>query len=268
MEEELRFLRESIVDVDAAVVGISSARWIAIPASEAIPENAAPIMKAHRFDVLPIVASSVVTEYFRTDELNTYTSISRMDITHRDVIPFDTRLRDVIRGFALDSRRFYFLSNNRRIVGLLPVANLNCRAVKVYLFSLLAELEIQMGRFVLKYVSEPDLLRMTLRGPAKPKHETVRRQYDTDKANGLDLPIVEYLYLSDLINIVAAKKLYSHLGFSGRKRFEECLGPVNSLRSAVAHPSRSLISNEKSCKRLWEQVDRVDEALFILGRVY
>ena len=39
MEEELRFLRESIVEVDAAVVGISSTRWTAIPVSEANPRE-------------------------------------------------------------------------------------------------------------------------------------------------------------------------------------------------------------------------------------
>jgi hypothetical protein len=267
MEEELRFLRENIVEVDAAVVGISSARWTSIPESEATPGNAAPIMKANRFDVLPIVAGSVVKEYFYADEWNIYTSISRKAITHRDVIPFDTRLRDVIRGFVLDSRHFYFLNNNRRIVGLITVANLNCRAVKVYLFSLLAELEIQMGRFVLKHLPESDLLQMTFGASAKAKHEGVRKQYEADKANGLEVPFVEYLYLSDLINIVAAKKLFSHLGFSSRKRFEDRFNPLNNLRDAIAHPSRSLITDEISCKRLWERIDSIEEALFIFDSV-
>ena len=81
MEEELRFLRESIVEVDAAVVGISSTRWTAIPVSEATPEKAVPIMKANRFDVLPIVASATIKEYFCADEWNTYTSISVSTLT-------------------------------------------------------------------------------------------------------------------------------------------------------------------------------------------
>jgi len=267
MEEELRFLRESIVEVDAAVVGISSVRWTAIPEAEATTENAAPIMKANRFDILPIVAGSAVKEYFCADEWNTYTSISKKAITHRDVIPFDTRLRDVIRGFALDSRHFYFLNNNRKIVGLISVANLNCRAVKVYLFSLLAELEIQMGRFVLKHIPEIDLLRMTFGASVKAKHESVRQRYQVDKANGLEVSFVEYLYLSDLINIVAAKKLFSHLGFSSRRRFEECFNPLNPLRDVIAHPSRSLIADEMSCKKLWERIDSIEEALFIFDNV-
>jgi len=267
MEEELRFLRDSIVDVDAAVVGISSTRWTAIPVSEATPEKAVPIMKTNRFDVLPIVAGATVKEYFCADEWNTYTSISRKVITHRDVIPFDTRLRDIIRGFALDSRHFYFLNNNRKIVGLISVANLNCRAVKVYLFSLLAELEIQMGRFVLQHLPESDLLRMTFGASTKAKHGSVRKRYAADKANGLEVPFVEYLYLSDLINILAAKKLFSHLGFSSRNRFEDRFNPLNPLRDAVAHPSRSLIADEMSCKRLWEKIDSIEEALFIFGEV-
>lgn len=267
MEEELRFLRESIVEVDAAVVGISSTRWTAITGSEATPEKATPIMKANRFDVLPIVAGSAVKEYFCADEWDTYTSISRKAITHRDIIPFDTRLRDVIRGFALDSRHFYFLNNNRKIVGLISVANLNCRAVKVYLFSLLAELEVQMGRFVLNHLPESDLLQMTFGAGAKAKHESVRKRYEADKANGLEVPFVEYLYLSDLINIVATKKLFSHLGFSSRNRFEDHFNPLNPLRDAVAHPSRSLIADAMSYKRLWERIDNIEEALFIFGAV-
>jgi hypothetical protein len=111
MEQELHFLRENIVEVDAAVVGISSARWTAISEAEATPENAALIMNKNHFDILPIVTGYGVKEYFCTDKWNVYTSISRKTITHRDAIQLDTRLRDVIRGFALDSRLFYFLSD-------------------------------------------------------------------------------------------------------------------------------------------------------------
>ena len=83
----------------------------------------------------------------------------------------------------------------------------------------------------------------------KAKHESVRKRYEVDKANGLEVPFVEYLYLSDLINIVAAKKLFSHLGFSRRKRFEECFNSLNPLRDAIPHPSRSLIADEMSCNK-------------------
>jgi hypothetical protein len=41
MTEDIHFLRETVVDIDAAVVGVSSARWTAIPETEATAERAA-----------------------------------------------------------------------------------------------------------------------------------------------------------------------------------------------------------------------------------
>lgn len=267
MHEDSRFLRETIVDVDAAVVGISSLRWTAIPESEANHGSAMAIMKANRFDILPIVAPTGVKESFCADRWNDYSSISKRAVTHRDVIPFDTRLRDVMRGFASDSRTFFFLGNNRRIVALISIVNLNCRAVKVYLFSLLSELEIQLGRFIATHISDSDLLQMTFGAGSKAKHEAVRQRYEADKAKGLEVPLVEYLYLSDLLNIIAARKLFSHLGYPSGNQFKDRLNPLNDLRDAVAHPSRSLVTDEDSCKRLWERIDKVEEAIFVLGEV-
>jgi hypothetical protein len=130
-----------------------------------------------------------------------------------------------------------FLNNNRRIIDLISVANLNCRAVKVYLFSLLAELEIQMGLFVLKHLPEVDLLQLTFGASVKTKHESVRKRYEADKANGLEVSFVEYLYLSDLMNVVAAKRQFSHLGFSSRNRFEDHFNPLNYLSGCCRPPS-------------------------------
>jgi hypothetical protein len=54
MDEDAHVLRESMVDVDAAVVGISSSRWASIPLSEASSERAANIMQPNHVDILPV----------------------------------------------------------------------------------------------------------------------------------------------------------------------------------------------------------------------
>ena len=116
MTEDSHFLRETVVDIDAAVVGVSSARWTAIPETEATPDRAAEIMEANHFDTLPIESAKGVKAYFQTDTWNDYSSMARRAVTHRDVIPHKTPLRNVIRGFASEARNFYFLSNERRIM--------------------------------------------------------------------------------------------------------------------------------------------------------
>jgi hypothetical protein len=262
--EEAHFLREGVVDINAAVVGISKARWTFIEESNATEEQAKAIMCQQRFDVLPIVDDTVVKKYFRTHKWSDYSTISSETITHKDVIPFQTHIRDVIKGFVLDSRNFYFLHSERRIVGLISVVNLNCRQVKVYLFSLLSELEVCLGNFIAEHIPVDELLEISFGENAKEKHEDVLKRYEKDKALGVDAPLVEYLYLSDLINIISKKKLYERLGYSSRSCFDKNLGSLNDLRHAVAHPARSIITEEHPVEKLWERIDRVEEALFVL----
>jgi hypothetical protein len=169
------------------------------------------------------------------------------------------------KGFVLESRNFYFLQSERRIVGLISVVNLNCRQVKVYLFSLLSELEVGLGKFITEHVSKDKLLEITFAENTKEKHEDVLKRYEKDKSLGVDAPLVEYLYLSDLINIIGKEKLYERLGYSSRRCFDRRLGSLNDLRNAVAHPARSIITEEHPVEKLWERIDRVEEALFLLG---
>jgi hypothetical protein len=263
--EDAHFLREGVIDINAAVVGISKARWMGIEESEGTEEQAAAIMRLHRFDILPIVDGAEVKKYFYTDEWNDYSSISQKPVTHRDVLPFHTHIRDVIKGLAVESRDLYFLHNERRIVGLISVANLNCRQVKVYLFSLLSELEVRLADFIAKHISEDELLKMIFGAKEREKYEKVKERYQEDKMAGNDAHFVEYLYLSDMINIIAKQKLYEQLGYQSRTCFAKNLGSLNDLRHAVAHPSRSIVTDKHSVEKLWDRIDRVEEALFLLG---
>jgi hypothetical protein len=263
--DNVHFLRETVVDIDAAVVGISSTRWTSIPVADASTENAAQEMSKHHFDILPIVDADGVKEYFHTEVWEDYSSVIRRRITHRDVIPFATPLRDVIEGFALKSRSFYFLGNERRIVGLISVANLNCRQVRVYLFSLLSELEIELGNLISEHCSETELLDLTFGAATqKSKHESVRDRYNSAKAKGVDVQVVEYLYLPDMIKVIGKKKLFGQLGYQSCGKFADVFNPLVSLRNTVAHPTSSLIVDAKSCIKLWKQIDQIEEVLFHL----
>jgi len=128
MFEDTHFLKETVVEISAAVIGISKNRWIGIDLT-CTDEMAVEAMKTHRFDVLPITGDSGVKEYYLADKWNDYSTISRKTLTYRDVIPYQSHIRDVVRRFVLESRTFYFLSNEFRIVGLVSIANLNCKQV-------------------------------------------------------------------------------------------------------------------------------------------
>lgn len=267
MTYDARFLRETIVDVDAAVVGISSDRWTKVDSEHATPDTARAIMLANRFDVLPIEGPSSVREYFRTTVWGKYDSIERHAISHRDLVALTTSVREVIRGFVADSREFYFLTADRRLVGLVSLVSLNSRPVKVWLFGLLSELEAELGAFLMARVSEAQLLSAEL-GPGTSKRGgEIRARYDADRAKGVDAALVEYLYLSDLINFVARRKLFDRLGYRSRAAFEKHFNPMIELRNSVAHPLRSLIADRGSCAKLWTTLDHIEQALFHLRSV-
>lgn len=262
--KDSRFSTENLVCIHAAAAGISRAGWTAIDASLATYERASEVMRTNCFDVLPIVSGSAVKEYFRTDHWNDYSSISRKAVTDADLIPWNTKIRDVIGRLSMEKRLFYFLNDDQGIVGLISVANLNRRPVKVYLFNLLCELELRLGQFISMYVQDPELYEMTLGSTTKGKHEEIKKRYQDDKDNGTDLPLVEYLYLSDLVNVILSRKLHSHLGYS-RTGFEKSLGSLSNLRHAVAHPARSIVAESGTVEKLWRRIERIEDAILRLG---
>jgi hypothetical protein len=106
-------------------------------------------MKDNRYDILPIIAADGTTsEFFKLDKPNNYDSISRQTISYKDVLPLETSVREIIKGFVTDNRTFYFLNYHSRITGLITLGNLNCRQVQVYIFGLICELERAIADFI------------------------------------------------------------------------------------------------------------------------
>jgi hypothetical protein len=69
---EFHFQREDIVDINAAVVGISRSRRTKVEPNVASNEHSRRVMKANGFDVLPIDDGRRVHEYFNAQELGVY----------------------------------------------------------------------------------------------------------------------------------------------------------------------------------------------------
>ncbi len=254
MSDEADFRIENVVNVTAAVIGVSKERWKALKQGEDNVAKAQEVMIRKRFDILPVVSDSGIKEYFQTDNWNDYSSISRKKITDQDTINFETPLRGLIHGFASKSRLFFFLDNETEVVGLVSIVHLNSRQVKVYLYNLLSEFEIRLSHFLSSKVSDTELLEMEL---GKMMEESKRR-YKEDLERGVDSSFVEYLYLSDVIQITAKKNLHTVLGYSDKSKFNSELWPLNGLRHQVAHPNSSIITDTNSVKGLCKKITRIE----------
>lgn len=262
MRPELSFLRQRVVQVDAAVVGISRSRWVSVqPTVE--PRDAEAQMRDKGFDVLPVVGDDgQCRAYFGTRVWGDYSSIEKRSVKHNDLIPFDTPLRDVIRGLANDRLPFFFLGHEGHIVGLISVANLNCRQAVLYVLGLMVELEVRLGQFVTKELGD-DIDEQLVSACGEEKAETILAHIEADREKGFDAPLIEYIYFSDLVSVVSSAGLYRKLDYS-KTQFGRRVGSLVDLRNRAAHPTRSLVNAEHGPDRLWRRVDRAEELLFAL----
>ena len=229
----------------------------------ATPSDAKAQMRDKGFDVLPVVGDDgKCREYFGTSVWGDYSSIKKRQVKHIDLIPYDTPLRDVIRRFADEGRPFYFLGHERIIVGLISVANLNCRQAVLYVFGLMVELEVRLGQFVTKELGA-GLDAQLVAACGEEKAERIIGRMHADREKGFDAPLIEYIYFSDLVNLVSSAGLHRELGYS-KTQFGDSAGSLVDLRNRAAHPTRSLVNAEHGPDRLWGRIDRAEELLFAL----
>jgi hypothetical protein len=262
---DAHFTTGSLFRLTAAVAGISRKGWTAISEPDADEEHARKVMNENRFDVLPIESDRGIGGYFHTLTWNDYSKVVRADISDGDLIPYKTDVRDVIRHLAEQARRFFFLSDASDVVGLISVVNLNRRPVKVWLFNLLSEIELGLGDLLSQYCEDREIYDLTLAGGTEPKYGRIKKRYEADRKHGLELPVVEYLYFSDIVRVALRKGLYTRLNYT-KQEFERSLGSLADLRDAVAHPARSLIREPDAVSRLWRRIQRIEDGLERLRR--
>jgi len=267
MIEDIYFLDEGQVRVTAATVGISKQRWTSVNEQEINDDKYIDLMINNRFDHLPIEPpNGVITEYFKTAKPNDFTKIIRHSINYEDVIPLDTSINNVINKFASTGRTFYFLTFHKSISGLITLGNLNCKQVQVYIFSLICELERELGDFLNSYMTneqiEDWLNNKVKSNNSENKYYLMLTSYEELIRHDLENMLTEHFFLIDFFNIISNKKLYTKLSFS-KKEWEK-LNSINELRKRIAHPTRSLLDKDNNIIKLGERLNKIDDLTFRL----
>ncbi len=271
MSEDIYFLDAGQVKITAASVGISKKRWIAINENEITNNNYVDLMKSNRFDHLPIISDNdSVFYYFKTDKPNDYTSITKHKINYDDVISLDTNIRDVIDKFTATNRTFYFLTFHRKITGLITIGNLNCKQVQIFIFSLICELEKELGNFLNTNLQETDIKNWVKSkkksDDPKDKYAQILHNYSQLIESDLENKLIEHFFLVDFFNIICDLMLFEKLEFT--KNEWKSLISVNELRKRIAHPTKSLLDNDNNnIYQLKNRLDKINDIIFRLNNL-
>ncbi len=267
MIEDIFFQDEGQVRITAASIGISRSRWISVKEDEIMTNKHLDLMKKNRFDQLPIESNAgTVTEYFKTSAPNNYEKIIKSEIKYYDIIPLETNIRDVIDKFANQERTFFFLRYQKNISGLITLGNLNCKQVQVYIFSLICELERELGDFLNSKLTNQQI-KDWIQNKIDPnnsqdKYKLILDNYNNLTKLDLENQLTEHFFLVDFFNIINDKNLFSELNYS--KSDWKDLRNINDLRNRIAHPTRSLIDNENKIDKLQRLISKIEDLTFRL----
>jgi hypothetical protein len=270
MTEDIFYQDEGQFKITAASVGVSKLRWKSIKHNEIISNLHIELMEKNRFDHLPVeeVDGSVI-KFFKTAVPNKYDKIDELKININDIIALDTNIRDVIEKFATQNRTFFFLRYQKTISGLITLGNLNCKQVQIYIFSLVCELERELGDFLNHFLSEKDITEWLNRkikaNIQNEKYKNILLSYANLIDSDLENNLTEHLFFVDLFKIINDTNLYLQLDYS---KFEwEKMKSVNELRKRIAHPTRSLIDADNTIFKLHERISKIEDLTFRLSTI-
>ena len=267
MIEDIFFQDEGQVKITAASVGISRLRWTSVKESEINSNIHLELMWKNRFDHLPIEPETgTITEFFKTVKPNKYDKIERLKINYNDVIPLDTNIRDVIDKFANQKKTFFFLRYQKSISGLITLGNLNCKQVQIYIFSLICELERELGDYLNSKLTDKEIKewingKIDVSNP-NDKYKLILENYENLTNSDLENRLTEHFFLVDFFKIITDKNIYSEFGYT--KSGWEDLSSINELRKRIAHPTRSLIDNENNIFKLQKRINKIEDLTFRL----
>lgn len=154
------------------------------------------------------------------------------EITPDDIISLNLDLLTLIDYFQDKNRNFYFVKHGRDIEGLVHYSDLKKHPVRVLFYILLSNVELKFRQI---YEEDEESIKKVI---SKERSDKINREIKEDKSKNQDLPFIEYLYLSDFLNVAAKDKTFlKKLGIS-RKKLESFNG-LNEIRNWVAHPTRN-----------------------------
>jgi arsenate reductase-like glutaredoxin family protein len=232
------------IDLTAAQIGISKWNWISI--NKENDSEALEVMKHNKFDVLPVVNSNgQIEKFYSTREWNNYSHLNLNKIESSLSVYYRLSIEDLIRKFAVNGTHYYFLTNDKDVLGLVSMVNLNSQPVYNYLYFILSDIERSIATMLSEYLDLQDILDTFSNSEDTHLQEILKNYYEAVE-KGLDNTIFEHMFLQTVG--ITVNKLISKIPeqYKALNKFSSKFsanGLYNEIRKRVMHPVRPILSN-------------------------
>lgn len=184
------------------------------------------------------------------------------DLTQGWILDVNTPILELISLFDSIPDHVYLVSHSDSIVGLVAPADLNKLAARASVYLLVASFEMRLTDLIKRTIGEDEqAFSSILSSDRLAKIEQQRREARKDD---LELGLIHYLFLEDLVTIVAKnEQLRTIFGFNSRGETEKQLS-FKSVRNPVSHGNNLLIKSRRdlesvndACQRLIEYSNKI-----------
>lgn len=260
MNIKKQFDYDPAIEVSASQIGISRWNWRTIKSKD--QQEALEIMKAERFDVLPIEnEDGTIDSFFSTQDWNDYNNLNKNRISEAQTIYYRLSFKDLLRKFKDNDYHYYFLTDYNQILGLVSYVNLNCQLVYNYLFFIISDIERSVSELLRVYVSQEQIINEF--GNSKDIHlKDLVTSFKKNIETNNDSDIFQHMYLQTVG--ITLKKFLSELPYENKKLAHYASkfgteGVYNLIRQKVMHPVRPILSDKQSIYQIDELLtDYVD----------
>jgi predicted transcriptional regulator len=215
--------------------------------------------KRRDYDTIPFMDSGRVAGYVPRKELESKMveaiTNSVKTLTSRQIVSADATFPELL-GVIRDNG-LAFVDSSGSIVGLVTLADFNKRPVRILLFGLIMELELQMLERI-KSVCKFDEAKALLGSIAS----ELERDYGLSKKAGVDTEWYECLDLLKIMRLFEeSPKLRPFLGCVNSAQVREEFGFLVGLRNNVCHPENVLVTDAQELAGQWEKLVKAISAL-------
>lgn len=211
-----------------------------------------------RFDLVPAASDGDIIGVWQKD------AAEPEPLAHGWLVSQDTPIADLIRLFVDTGKPGFLVIYGQALVGIVTPADLNKLPTRAYLYNLIGDLEMTLGKWIAGAFKDDTEGLLDLLGSRSRSH--VESKIEKTEKGNVDTDPIQLLYLSDLITIVSKQPaLRETLGFPSRSAAESDLNGLNSLRSDIMHPVRPLL--EETPADLQQLDDRMQRIRAVLNKL-
>ena len=217
--------------------------------------------QSENIDYAPIMKEGEIIGYVSRKDLAGIKGVTcgelAKEVAVKNKISPALSLDNVLKRLA--NEPFLFVTENKRVEGIITRADVNKRAFRTLFYIVLSELESQLLNLIQTLLPCEKHLQLLSEERAK----DVLYNYWKAKTGNVEISVEQYLSFSDIINIILKSKdmvVWSLLGCASKKQADSLTSLVD-LRNRVMHSTRSLLAREGSILRILQQYKQIWELL-------